>query len=223
MNQNISRIITGLIILLIGVGALLSATNVFPFWSLLSTWWPLLIVAAGLLVLAGNPKSNFLWGIALIVIGGLLQFNQLDVLSFNAFSLIWPIAIIAVGLSVLWNGKGRFGKQDLSKDVDDISVIFSGSEVVNKSKNYNGGKITAIFGGTSIDLRDAVINKEATLDIFTLCGGVELRVPREWRVVSKVTPILGGVENKALGSEDHKGPVLLITGIAALGGVEVKT
>ena len=223
MKQTSIRIITGIIITAIGVGALLGALNVIPFWDWFRGWWPLLVVVGGVFMLLGDLHRNWLWGTLLIVIGGLLLLKQQGVIDFNIFSLIFPLVIIGAGLSVLIHSQGRARVQSNSKDADDISVIFSGSETKNKSKSYKGGRVTAVFGGSVIDLRDAKLTSEATIDMFVFCGGVEIKVPRDWKVVSKVAPIAGGVENKSEGSDDAKAPVLVLTGTVALGGVEIKT
>ncbi len=223
MKQTIIRILTGLIIIAIGVGALLGALNIFPFWDTFKEWWPLLVILGGVFVWLGDWRRNYIWGIVLIIVGVLLQLKELGQLDFNFFSLIVPILVIAAGLSILLHTKNRTAIKSGTKDADDISVIFSGSETKNVSKNYQGGKITAIFGGAVLDLRDAKLTKDATLDVFLLCGGLELKVPRDWKVVSKVAPIAGGVENKSEGSENQTGPVLTLTGSATLGGVEIKT
>lgn len=223
MKQTATRITTGIIILAIGVGALLGALNLIPFWSWFSNLWPILVIVAGLFVLLGDFRRNYIWGIAIILVGVLLQLKAAGVVDFSFFSLIVPIGLIAAGLTVLLHVQNRPSIKAGLNDVDDISVIFSGSESKNKSANYQGGRITAIFGGAVLDLRDAKIQKEAVLDVFTVCGGVEIRVPRDWKVISKAAPIAGGVENKSEGNEDHKGPVLIVTGTVALGGVEIKT
>src|SRR5690606_8373604 len=137
------------------------------------------------------------WGTILVTVGALLQLKTLDILDFNFFSLIIPIALIGAGLSVLISSHNRTKVDHSSKDADDISVIFTGSETKHKSNDYKGGKVTSIFGGASIDLRDAEIVEEASLDMFVMCGGVELKVPRDWKVITQVAPIAGGVENKS--------------------------
>lgn len=222
MKETTSRIITGTIITLIGAGAMLSTLGVFPFWDHFKVWWPLLLVVAGIFTLIGEFRRNFIWGATLILIGALLTLKNIDVLSFNVFSLIVPIAIMSVGFSILFTAKNRSNVKSTSIDSDSIAAVFSGSESINSSKDYEGGSLTAVFGGIDLDLRDAKIKDKATLDVFVLCGGIELKVPKDWKVVVKATPILGGTENKSRGQEDHKGPVLIITGTVALGGVEVK-
>lgn len=223
MKQTILRNSTGILSLLIGAGALLDAMNIFQFWSGFREWWPALLILAGVFVAIGDARRNYLWALLLGVIGTLLLLRNLDLVTFNVFSLVPPIILITVGVSVLINGGFKSRRPEAnSADTEDITAIFSGSETVNASKNYKGGSATIIFGGATIDLRDATLKGEATLDVTAIFGGLELRVPREWRVVSKIAPIAGGVENKAQGKDDHDGPVLILTGFVALGGVEVK-
>lgn len=223
MKQNATRITTGIIILAIGVGALLGALNLIPFWDLFSKLWPSLVIIAGIFVLIGDFRRNYIWGAALLLIGTLLQLRAFGVVDFNIFSLIVPTALIAAGLTILLHVSSRPSIKSGSNDIDDISVVFSGSESKNKSQDYQGGRVTTIFGGAILDLRDAHIKKQATLDVFTLCGGIEIKVPRNWKVVSKAMPIAGGVENKSEGVNDDKAPVLILTGTVTLGGVEIKT
>ncbi|MAU33598.1 hypothetical protein CL689_00755 [Candidatus Saccharibacteria bacterium] len=221
-TQSLARILTGSLIILAGIGALLDALGVFPFWAMARTWWPLAVILAGLLLLLKN-RHQFIWALALIAGGALLQLRSLEVVSFNVWALFWPVVIIAIGLSVLMN-RTMASKATRIQDTDDVSAIFGGSETINTSKNYQGGKATAVFGGVVIDLRDAHIKKEATLNVFALCGGVEVKVPREWKIQPQVFPIIGGVESKSHSQKaDDNAPVLIITGTVALGGVEVRS
>jgi predicted membrane protein len=220
MNQTIIRIITGIFVIALGIGALLDALNLLPFWEHFGRFWPLLLIIGGILLFLNNYRQ-YITGIALVLIGTVLQLNSLDIVEVNIWSLIWPVIIIAVGLSIIVNRAGKAGKAVKTQDLDGISAIFAGNETINKSKNYQGGRATAVFGGVSIDLRDAVIKNEATLEVFALCGGIELKIPREWKVKHSVFPILGGVESKAH-ADDDKAPTLYITGTVALGGVEVR-
>ena len=49
-TQSLARILTGSLIILAGIGALLDALGVFPFWAMARTWWPLAVILAGLLL-----------------------------------------------------------------------------------------------------------------------------------------------------------------------------
>jgi predicted membrane protein len=78
------------------------------------------------------------------------------------------------------------------------------------------------MGGCEIDLRQAQINGEAAIDVFAMWGGIEIRVPEDWTVISRVTPLMGGFEDKTRplqGAGTHR---LVVRGFILMAGVEVK-
>ena len=221
MNKQIARIGTGLIILAIGVGTLLSSLNIINFTTAFLDWWPLLVIATGIMVFIGNPRQ-FVWPLIIVVAGVLLQLRQLDIVNFNVWRVFWPILIIALGLSVIFN-RTYSHKNVTKKELDEQTAVFAGSKIKNESKDYKGGNITAIFGGVELDLREAAIKSEATINVSAIFGGVTLLVPLGWTVKSKIMPIAGGVENKTVTVKDMKNsPTLYLAGDVFCGGVEVK-
>lgn len=217
-NNQHARTITGIGIIIVGFAALLGSLDVFRFDDILSSWWPLIVVAAGIIAFINNPRQ-ILWPVLIIGLGILLQLRVLGVFYFNVWQLFWPVVIIAIGWTMLT--KRHSAATDTSENTDNLSAILGGLETKNESKDYKGGSISAIMGGGVLDLRHATIKKEATLDIFTLMGGYEIKVPENWIVRSQVSPILGGVENKTISSTKKDAPTLIITGTALLGGVEI--
>jgi predicted membrane protein len=105
-------------------------------------------------------------------------------------------------------------------------MIFGGGEFRFDSKTLRGGSITAIMGGGTIDLREADIGDDnMILDLTAIMGGIELIVPKHWKVIVQATPILGGVENNAISSNLEPGKQekrLVIDGTAIMGGIEIK-
>ena len=84
--------------------------------------------------------------------------------------------------------------------------------------------MTAILGGFKIDLRGAAIaGDSATIEIFTIWGGVDLRVPEDWSVAVHGTPILGMFTNSTRAPAGQTpAKTLVVRGTAIMGGVEVK-
>ncbi|HTJ73083.1 MAG TPA: DUF5668 domain-containing protein, partial [Verrucomicrobiae bacterium] len=137
MNKQIARIGTGLIILAIGVGTLLSSLNIINFTTAFLDWWPLLVIATGIMVFIGNPRQ-FVWPLIIVVAGVLLQLRQLDIVNFNVWRVFWPILIIALGLSVIFN-RTYSHKNVTKKELDEQTAVFAGSKIKNESKDYKGG------------------------------------------------------------------------------------
>ena len=92
----------------------------------------------------------------------------------------------------------------------------------NNSTAFRGADLMAVMGGCEIDLRRAAINGEAVIDVFTLWGGIEIRVPEDWTVVSKIVPLMGGVEDKTRPPQGATAHRLVLRGFAIMGGVEIK-
>jgi len=232
-------IFIGLIFLLDHLG-FVSAEHLWRFW-------PLLLVLAGVVNVVA-PERRF-WGIILLAAGVLLQLNELNIAHFG-WGDFWPIVLIAVGLMVIWNSlvsrrianpapsegddpQGTVGSFASSKGGDPRTTVtgaavFSGLERRITTQDFQGGSVTAIFGGIELDLSDANMQAdEATLEVNAIFGGAEIRVPDSWQVSYCGAPIFGGVEDKtrirtADGAAGTKPKVLMISGTVIFGGLEIK-
>jgi predicted membrane protein len=92
----------------------------------------------------------------------------------------------------------------------------------NNCQDFRGGSATAVMGRCEIDLRGASIASpnEPVLEVFAMWGGIEIRVPPDWTVVSRVDPIMGGYEDDTQPPKEGS-KHLLIRGAVIMGGVEV--
>ncbi len=223
-----NRIVLG--ILLIAIGVVLIAVNMqwIPF--IIRDWlisWQMLLIVIGLVLLASKPNKGP--GLILIFIGGF--FMTIDYLD-NAYYLhkiFWPSLIIFVGLLFIFRGKkvGHWGSKELITDdeyLDDVAVFGGGHKIIT-SKNFQGGKVTAIFGGSTIDLSQAQLaNGINMIDSVTLFGGVKIIVPRDWDIHIEVTAIFGGFTDKRI-EDPHivhdPSKKLVVKGIAVFGGGEL--
>lgn len=217
------RIITGLLVILIGVAFLLSNLNILSLDGLFGTWWPMFIVIAGIIMLISSVRS-YMWASLVIALGVIFQLNVLEVIDVNPWQLLWPAIIIFVGISIMANHSRSKNKEEISENSkDDTTAIFGGVDKKVTSPDFKGGKITLLFGGVKVDLSDVVIKKEATLSVTAFCGGAEIIVPKNVVVKSRVTPLLGGIEDSTSKQDKVKdSPVLYIAGDLIMSGIEIK-
>ena len=114
------------------------------------------------------------------------------------------------------------GNADTAGRVREFAFL-GGIERNNSSQAFRGGDITATLGGVQLDLRDCRMAPEgARLDVLAFMGGVSLRIPKDWCVVSEVSVVLGGMDDRSIAPVDASAPRLLITGQAIMGGIEIK-
>lgn len=216
------RILIGLALIALGVVFLLDRAGVLEAGETIRDWWPVSIVALGVVQLFDRPRSLLGPGIV-IGIGVVLLLFTTDVVTGSVFALLWPALLIAVGVAILVrHGRGPEVRREEGSpdDVVRATAVFGGHEVVSRSSAFRGGSATALCGGVTIDLRNARLYPEgAALDVTAILGGVEILVPRGWRVTTSGTPILGGIDNKTEGGE---GPELRVDALTVLGGTDIK-
>jgi predicted membrane protein len=110
---------------------------------------------------------------------------------------------------------------DTNSTVSEMAVLGAVARG-NNSSAFRGGELTAVMGGCELDLRQAAINGEAVIEVFGLWGGIEIRVPEDWTVVSRVVPVLGGVDDKTRPPQGASRHRLVLRGFIVMAGVEVK-
>ena len=217
--MNWGRLYFGSVIVAVGVILLLDNAGTVDAGDIFGTWWPALVVAAGLLMLAANPGH---WVMPLLVtaVGVALLLSTLDVVDIGDF--LWPAILVAVGLVVIFGRSVGGRSTDTGSTVSNFTV-FSGSELASHSDSFEGGSVSAVFGGVELDLRDAQLAPEAALDVFTAFGGVDISVPQGWHVEIKGFPIFGGFENATTKDKlSSASPTLTINATVMFGGLEVK-
>ncbi|HOB20181.1 MAG TPA: DUF5668 domain-containing protein [Candidatus Atribacteria bacterium] len=211
---------TTLAIILILLGIVLILNQTTDLNINLANWWPsLIIIIAAIMTL--NRSITPVTGIFIALLAALVQLRKFDILITEG--LMFPCILILAGLWIIFSGfSGK--KKLINRDFIDDFSIFSGLDTRINSDNFMGGSVTALFGGASIDLRDARLSPNGgRLDLTAVFGGVEVRVPEQWNVIISGTPVFGAWENKARNTlVDAKGPVLRIQCTAVFGGVEVK-
>lgn len=214
------RIWLGMLFLLFGLGFLLHQADIIDLPQLFSNWWPFILIIIGVVQLINRKHSSASSGLLFLLVGLLFLVNQW--LNLNLKVYIWPITFIALGIVILFTRVKREKSFHTESDLDTF-VLFSGAEINSQSQTFQGGSVTAIIGGAEIDLRDAVIMDGASLDLTTVLGGVEMKVPDNVQVEISGMPILGGWEDKTrVRREKEEVSVLKINCLAILGGVEIR-
>ncbi|WP_254841072.1 LiaF transmembrane domain-containing protein [Natronomonas marina] len=216
-----SQVLLGLLVVLVGVLLLLDTTGVIGTDDLLS-FVPLAFVLVGVWALVQSRFRNVVGPLLLVAVAGAAQLVTLGYATVGEVLVYWPVLVIALGLSIAL-GQYRSRVRPTDDEFTSAFAAFGGVEKRSTSKAFTGADLTAIFGGTELDLRDAAVaDPPARINAVALFGGVDVVVPREWNVRLDVLPILAGAsDDRPRRESEHETVDLVVTGFAAFGGVTV--
>lgn len=232
---------TWLGIILVAIGALLIMDEFGLFFfnlrHLIFSWHTLFLII-GVIIL--SKSKNSMVGIIFLVIGlfGIAGHILRPLIGF-ALRDFWPLIIIIIGLYIILkrnNKKSTYENQNYSQaytesasqpfstDLIDETTLFTSAKKSIASPNFRGGKVTTMIGSTHIDLSQSELSEgENILEVTTVLGECILVVPRNWKIITNVTSIFGGFDDKryVYASDTHDNAVLIIKGTVLFAGSEI--
>lgn len=189
-------------------------------------WWPVLLIGYGLLRLTGlDGTRRVVSGSLFVLAGGWMLARSLGYVHVSIFGL-WPVFMIVIGGSLVWRSMRGPGSSNDAADGHAYPRPFAfmgGNVRTIESQSLVGLEATAVMGGVEADMRGArARGSEVVAEVFTWWGGIELIVPEDWRVISEVVPVMGGVEDKTRLAEGGGTTTLVVRGLVVMGGLEIK-
>jgi hypothetical protein len=108
-------------------------------------------------------------------------------------------------------------------DVLDLATILRAGKFRSEASAFRGGRLIVWQGGADIDLRGAKLDPAgADLEVWTVFGGMQLRVPEDWRVRVRGVGLFGGAGSTAPQAQPGEaGPILTIRYRTLFGGFGV--
>ncbi|PBQ32548.1 hypothetical protein CNR22_12455 [Sphingobacteriaceae bacterium] len=239
-------------LLIVAIGSLFLARELgveIPFWVLS---WKMLLIALGLLTAVKHKFLNPGW-LLLVGVGGVFLLTDIYP-DMKIKPLLWPIIIILFGLAIMFkprkkraehcrnqwrkyqnrhfrknhNLQEEFNKKEEPNKEDFIEsvCIMAGAKRMIVSKNFKGGEVVNVFGGSELNLSQADFEGTANLEVTQVFGGTKIIVPSNWEIRSEMVTILGNVEDRRSAQphldKDLK-KVLLLTGTTVFGGVDIRS
>jgi len=223
------RYVAGAFFVVIGAVLLLNNLGILALPAYVFTWEMLLIVM-GLYMLL---NVRIIAAAILMCIGLYFLLPELTGMEATTLKTLWPALLIIVGIGIVLKGFNRrwCEKKNSYVKTEDLpymtsTVIFGSEKKKLSSHDFEGAKLTAIFGGIELDLTSCTLKNEKTLiDVTAVCGGIELSVPRDWNIKTDVVPIMGGIDdriNDFPNSNVNVANEVIIRGEIVMGGIEIR-
>jgi predicted membrane protein len=142
--------------------------------------------------------------------------------------------LLTIAFSILFHRKSyreihrwvdnKHGSNHTSRGDREVTVSARLGEAVRhiESKKLERVYIDCVMGSVKVYFSGAkLVDNKLTIHVNCSLGGVELHVPRNWRVASGLDASLGGVSKKNHAELKPNSPTVHLTGNVNLGGVEI--
>lgn len=202
MKNRISGILWGIAFIIAGVGFAGDAFGIWNFELFFDGWWTLFIIVPCLISLFQNGfrTSTLLF----LGVGVLLLLAAQDIIDQALLGkLLVPAALILIGIRILFRNPRRWAsKQAESSSGESNRFCDCWAVLGGREETFTGW-----LGGANLT---------------SILGSAELRVPQNVRVHVNVTPILGGVDNRANEIVGGEVPTIYVNGLCIMGGLDIK-
>ncbi len=223
------RPVLGLLIVALGGIFLADNLGLVDAQEIMRLFWPGALVLIGLVVLVQpRGRGNRFWGLVWVVAGIWVYGHQQGWIAVDFWQVFFPGVLILFGASLILRSihgprPRRAGGGEDRDAYTRAFAVMAGNVRRSVSSAFRGAELTAVMGGVHLDLTGARLEgDEALVDVFAFWGGIEIRVPPDWAVISRVTPLMAGYEDKTRPAATTSAKHLVVRGLAIMGGVEVK-
>lgn len=226
MNRNRAHsLISGAILIVLGILFALKALGIMTFNIFFDGWWTLFIIIPCLMsMVKKGPAMSNLIGLG---IGVFLLLVAQGVVGFALFwKLLWPAIFILIGLRLIFretfDKTVAFIRGENSQNSKEYTAVFGEQKADLSGEEFHGAQIDAVFGGVTLNLRNAKIEKDAVIDVTCVFGGATIILPDNVKVKVSSTPIFGGVSNKKVPAFTADAPTVYINATCLFGGADIQ-
>lgn len=204
----------------------------FGFWSLIMA---VFFIACLLKSIASKSISGILFSLAFLCI---VFDEQLGIEALTPWTVLGAALLGSIGCSFFYHPKPDYKNHNHDQmrhhgsvrpeTVEtaegtqmNFEVTFAGSIKYVNSDDFRSADLKCSFGSLKVYFDNALIqNGNAIINLDVSFGGVELYIPKTWKVINNTDAVFGGINEKnATGNSSV--PSVTLNGRIRFGGVEI--
>lgn len=225
MNNKITNILWGLVLVALGVIFGLNALEITDITIFFDGWWTLFIIVPcfiGLFKDSNKAVNGIGLGIGIFLLLACQDLIDFDIL----IKLMGPVLLVVIGLCFIFRdflgGKAAKKIRSFRKSDREVCATFSEQNVDFGGEVFDGCTLSGIFGSVNCNLKDTVISADCAVHVSAIFGGVTIHVPDNVNVKVAATPIFGGVADKRHNKITNAPVTLYINATCLFGGIDIK-
>ncbi|MDD3716171.1 MAG: DUF5668 domain-containing protein [Candidatus Marinimicrobia bacterium] len=200
-QHNLFRIVLSLVFIFFGIIALGNNIGWWYIDDLFMQWWPIILILLGFVTLFA-PGGSWGGGVFMILLGVILLLHTHGI--YDIGQLIWPAMLILFGF-IVWPRKKNPAKPDSPNNAEELNSedhvfnfnsIFQGQQKSISDKQLNGGHASVVFGNLDLDLRNAVPNTGAYIELSAVFGKLSIALPSNWNISREGGAVFGKISDR---------------------------
>jgi len=221
--KKLGNILWGICFIIVGVIVLLNSLGVADINIFFKGWWTLFIIIPSFIGLIKDEDK--IWSIFFLCLGVALLLVARGIIDMAIIAkCIFPAILIIIGINIIFKDRINLKvnekvKELNKKDADEYYATFSGQKLDFADQAFKGAKLNAIFGGIDLDLRNAEIKQDTVIEVCSVFGGVDIKVPKNVAIKVVSNSIFGGVSNKVK-TKDAK-TTIYVKAMCLFGGCDI--
>ncbi|MBE6759716.1 MAG: hypothetical protein E7554_06455 [Ruminococcaceae bacterium] len=231
MRKRISTIIIGLLVLAGCAWFVLDAMGCDIIQ--LESAWTLILIAIGFVGLFS--PGGILFNLGLMLLGGGILARDNNWLGgalsqVKVWQMIVALLLAIIGLSIIGSALGIRKKHKkhinceakICSDGGECSVMFGEESFVYTGQEFRGIELSGIFGSAHLDLRDAIIPEDCTIEANSVFGSIEIITDSNANYKVEGSGVFGSVNDSTSRPFIEGVPTVTIEASSVFGSVEVK-
>lgn len=232
-----TNLIWGLFFIAAAVVIILNQTGTLVHISL----WTLLISIALVPTIVVSVAHRHFPGIFIpLAIYAILFAEPLEIEKFTPWPVLGAAVFLSIGFTLIFPHKHHHNKSHIEEDGPEHwkekGAVIESSESENvyvkshwggtvkyiTSQNLKSVEVDGSFSGTKVYLDNAKLeNGKAVINFALNFAGVDLYVPKEWRIIDDLRSTFGGCEEKGLRNYENDENTIVLTGNVKFSGISI--
>lgn len=229
------KLFWGLFLILAGAYLIVSQMGYLPPVGVMRT---LLTVAALAILIQSLLHLSFGGILFPLALFGILYDEQLGITEITPWTILVAALLLTIGLNLIFGGikkkhrRDKWDYHDKHEKFNSVETVEEGENIQVETKfggvtryitteNFHYAAVDAKFSGVKLYFQDAKVpTGSATLDVDISFSGLELYVPRDWKIVNHIQSSCGAVSEKGKMAAEPE-TTLMLEGTACFAGVTV--
>ena len=232
MERKSDKIFWGVLLILGAVFILVSRLGYLQDVNVFTLFFAVFLAACFVKSLLHMQFTGMLFSLAFLAI---IFDDELGITAITPWPVLYAAVLGSIGLGMIFHKHPNYCHSYKHKefeencetvDVEDGSKISYGTSFGSSIKYVNSddfkqANLDCSFGAMKVYFDNAVIQSgSAVINLRVSFSGVELYIPKEWKIVNRAGVSLGAITEKNR-PQPGETPVVTITGSVSFGGVDI--